>query len=199
MREFPIMEHFYTLQGEGRNTGTAAYFIRLAGCEVGCHWCDVKESWRVDKHNILSIDSLVKYVLDADAKTVVITGGEPLMYNLDGLCKELKKHNIEIFLETSGSEKLSGLWDWVVLSPKKAKLPVGSIYEHANELKMIIYNNDDFKFAEKQSLKVLDSCLLFMQPEWSRKDIMEPKIIEYIKSNTKWRLSLQTHKYIGIP
>lgn len=199
MTEFPIMEHFYTLQGEGRNSGVAAYFIRLAGCDVGCHWCDVKESWDANKHAIMTIDNLIEQVSRSKASNVVITGGEPLMYNLDSLCNAFKKLNIRTFIETSGSSKLSGMWDWIVLSPKKTKLPVEHIYEHANELKMIIYNNDDFKFAEQQAQKVSDSCILFMQPEWSKKNIIMNKIIDYIKYNPQWRLSLQTHKYIDIP
>ncbi|MGE9516477.1 MAG: 7-carboxy-7-deazaguanine synthase QueE [Solitalea-like symbiont of Tyrophagus putrescentiae] len=199
MTEFPIMEHFYTLQGEGRNSGVAAYFIRLAGCDVGCHWCDVKESWDATKHTRLTIDSLIEQVSRSKASNVVITGGEPLMYNLDYLCRAFKERNVKTFIETSGSGKLSGFWDWVVLSPKKTKLPVDNIYKHANELKMIIYNNDDFKFAEQQAQKVSDNCMLFMQPEWSKKNIIMNTIIDYIKDNPKWRLSLQTHKYIDIP
>lgn len=194
----PLMEEFYTIQGEGAHTGTAAYFIRIGGCDVGCHWCDVKESWNAAIHppthaNII-VDNTKKY-----AKTVVVTGGEPLMWNLDYLTNRLKSYNIKTHIETSGSYSFSGTWDWFCLSPKKTKLPLERSYNEANELKMIIHNKSDFLFAEEQSKKVNTKCQLFLQPEWRKKEKMTPLIIDYVMKNPKWRISLQTHKYLNIP
>lgn len=194
----PLMEEFYTIQGEGFHTGKAAYFIRIGGCDVGCHWCDVKESWNADLHPPTSTNSIVNNVVKY-AKTVVVTGGEPSMWNLEHLTKTLQKLKVKTHVETSGAYKLTGIWDWICLSPKKTKLPLESIYLRANELKMIIYNNNDFKFAEEQAAKVSENCELFLQPEWSKKEKMTPLIVDYVMKNPKWKISLQTHKYLNIP
>lgn len=194
----PLMEEFYTIQGEGYHTGTAAYFIRVGGCDVGCHWCDVKESWNAELHPPTSADTIVanasKY-----AKTIVITGGEPLTWNMDPLTHKLKEQNLKVHIETSGAYPLSGTWDWICLSPKKTKLPTEEVYAHAHELKMIIHNKHDFIFAEEQAQKVNDNAILFLQPEWSKKEEMTPLIVDYVMQNPKWRVSLQTHKYLNIP
>ncbi|CAM2795973.1 7-carboxy-7-deazaguanine synthase QueE [Weeksella virosa] len=197
-RLLPVMEHFYTLQGEGAYAGVAAYFIRLGGCDVGCHWCDVKESWDAEIHPLTDIATLAKEAA-AICKTIIITGGEPLMWDLTFLTSELHKHGVNIHIETSGAYPLTGEIDWVTLSPKKTKLPVESIYQQANELKMIIYNQHDFTFAEEQAAKVKDNCLLYLQVEWSKRDSMSPKLVEFIKQNPKWRITVQTHKYLDIP
>tara|TARA_R110002124_G_scaffold265431_3_gene432203 strand:+ start:9863 stop:10492 length:630 start_codon:yes stop_codon:yes gene_type:complete len=194
----PLMEEFYTIQGEGSHTGKAAYFIRIGGCDVGCHWCDVKESWNAElhppTHTDLIVDNVKKY-----ADTVVITGGEPLMWSLDYITNQLQKHHIKTHIETSGAYSFSGKWDWFCLSPKKTKLPLAETYKEANELKMIIYNLNDFKFAEEQALKVNENCELFLQPEWSKREKMIPEIVNYVMKNPKWKISLQTHKYLNIP
>lgn len=192
------MEEFYTIQGEGAHTGKAAYFIRIGGCDVGCHWCDVKESWNAKLHPAtlteLIIENAVKY-----SDTAVITGGEPLMWNLDFLTETLQRRNVKTHIETSGAYKLSGVWNWICLSPKKNKLPLKEVQERADELKMIIYNKNDFKFAEDQAAKVNQNCTLFLQPEWSNREKMTPLIVEYVMKNPKWKISLQTHKYLNIP
>jgi len=194
----PLMEEFYTIQGEGFHTGKAAYFIRIGGCDVGCHWCDVKESWNAKLHPPTSADSIVanakKY-----ANTVVITGGEPLMWELDYITNALQNNNIKTHIETSGAYKLSGTWDWICLSPKKTKLPLADIYLKCNELKVIVFNKNDFKFAEEQAAKVGANCELFLQPEWSNRKKMIPLIVDYVMKNPKWKVSLQTHKYLNIP
>ena len=194
----PLMEEFYTIQGEGAHTGKAAYFIRIGGCDVGCHWCDVKESWNAKLHPAtateLIIENAVKY-----SDTVVITGGEPLMWNLDILTQALQNRNVKTHIETSGAYKLSGVWDWICLSPKKNKLPLKEVQERADELKIIIYNKNDFKFAEDQAIKVSEHCTLFLQPEWSNREKMTPLIVDYVMKNPKWKISLQTHKYLNIP
>ncbi len=194
----PLMEEFYTIQGEGYHTGTAAYFIRIGGCDVGCHWCDVKESWNADLHpptrSDLIIENAEKY-----AETVVITGGEPLMWDMDYITKNLQNKNIKTHIETSGAYKLTGSWNWICLSPKKTKLPLKEIYRSANELKIIIYNKNDFRFAEQEAAKVRNTCILFLQPEWSNQEKMTPQIVDYVMKNPKWKISLQTHKYLNIP
>nr|WP_247236419.1 7-carboxy-7-deazaguanine synthase QueE [Telluribacter sp. SYSU D00476] len=197
--QLPVMEAFYTLQGEGSHSGKAAYFIRLGGCDVGCHWCDVKESWDADVHPKYSIESIVEGALRYPGRLAVITGGEPLMYNLDELTSQLKQAGFKTNIETSGAHPVSGLWDWVCFSPKKFKAPHESIYAAANELKVIIYNSSDFAFAEEHASRVSDDCVLLLQPEWSRSERVLPHIIEYIKCNPKWQMSLQTHKYMNIP
>jgi organic radical activating enzyme len=194
----PLMEEFYTIQGEGFHTGKAAYFIRIGGCDVGCHWCDVKESWNAKLHPPTSADSIVANVLKF-ANTVVITGGEPLMWELDYITNALQGNNIKTHIETSGAYKLSGTWDWICLSPKKTKLPLTEIYSKCHELKVIVFNKNDFKFAEEQAAKVGESCELFLQPEWSNREKMMSLIVDYVMKNPKWKVSLQTHKYLNIP
>ena len=194
----PLMEEFYTIQGEGFHTGTAAYFIRIGGCDVGCHWCDVKESWNAELHPPTSTDLIV-----SNAKkygdTVVITGGEPLTWDMSLLTQKLKNQNLKVHIETSGCYPVTGTWDWFCLSPKKNKLPVDDAYAIAHELKVIIYNKHDFIFAEEQAEKVNKNAILFLQPEWSKKEEMTPLIVDYVMNNPKWRVSLQTHKYLNIP
>jgi len=194
----PLMEEFYTIQGEGSHTGTAAYFIRVGGCDVGCHWCDVKESWNADLHPPTLADTIVENVKKF-AKTVVITGGEPLMWSMDYITELLQKNHIKTHIETSGAYSFSGKWDWFCLSPKKTKLPLEETYREADELKMIIHNQSDFIFAEEQAAKVGKKCQLFLQPEWSKKEKMTEQIVEYVMKNPKWKISLQTHKYLNIP
>jgi organic radical activating enzyme len=194
----PLMEEFYTIQGEGFHTGKAAYFIRIGGCDVGCHWCDVKESWNAKLHPPTSADAIVSNA-KKHTNTVVITGGEPLMWKLDYITNALKANNIKTHIETSGAYKLSGTWDWICLSPKKTKLPLAEIYSKCHELKVIVFNKNDFKFAEEQAAKVGDNCQLFLQPEWSNREKMMPLIVDYVMKNPKWKVSLQTHKYLNIP
>lgn len=194
----PLMEEFYTIQGEGFHSGKAAYFIRIGGCDVGCHWCDVKESWNANLHPVTEILKIIDNV-KKHADTVVITGGEPLMWNMDFITKKLQKENIKIHIETSGAYPLTGVWDWICLSPKKTKLPLDNIYKKAHELKIIIFNKNDFKFAEKQAKNVHQNCELFLQPEWSNREKMTPQIVDYVMKNPQWKISLQTHKYLNIP
>lgn len=194
----PLMEEFYTIQGEGFHKGTAAYFIRVGGCDVGCHWCDVKESWNADLHPPSPIEQIVENAVKY-SKTIVVTGGEPLTWNMDPLTTLLKSKGLQTHIETSGAYKLTGEWDWICLSPKKIKLPVEEIYPVANELKVIVFNKDDFKFAEEQAAKVSGNCILYLQPEWSNREKMTPFIVDYIMQNPKWKVSLQTHKYLNIP
>jgi 7-carboxy-7-deazaguanine synthase len=194
----PLMEEFYTIQGEGFHSGKAAYFIRIGGCDVGCHWCDVKESWDSNLHPPTNTNKIVDNAKQY-AQTVVVTGGEPLMWSLDYITNLLQSSNIKTHIETSGAYPLSGKWDWICLSPKKTKLPLENIYSEAHELKIIIANKHDFKFAEEQASKVSDNCELFLQPEWSKREIMTPLIVEYVMKNPKWKISLQTHKYLNIP
>ncbi|MCG2617131.1 7-carboxy-7-deazaguanine synthase QueE [Terrimonas sp. NA20] len=195
----PVMEHFYTIQGEGFHQGRAAYFIRLGGCDVGCVWCDVKDSWEADRHPKQTIEQLRDQVLQTPAEMVVITGGEPLLHNLDELTAILQQAGLETNIETSGSSPLSGSWDWICLSPKKFKAPLPEVMPHANELKVIIYNKSDFAWGEKYAAQVATGCKLYLQPEWSKANEMTPLIVEYIKANPKWELSLQLHKYINVP
>jgi len=193
------MEHFYTIQGEGYYQGCAAYFIRLGGCDVGCVWCDVKESWDAEKHPKLNIENLKQIVERTSATMVVITGGEPLMHNLDELTTILKTSGIRTNIETSGAHPLSGQWDWICLSPKKFKAPLPEICIKANELKVIIFNQSDFSWAEKYAVMVSPQCKLYLQPEWDKAGEMTSLIVEYIKAHPKWELSLQLHKYINVP
>ncbi|MDD5508040.1 MAG: 7-carboxy-7-deazaguanine synthase QueE [Bacteroidales bacterium] len=195
----PLMEEFYTLQGEGIHTGKPAYFIRIGGCDVGCYWCDVKESWNPELHPLTPTDQIVRNAAACPAKTVVVTGGEPLMYDLDYLCNELKKLNIHTYLETSGAYPLTGTWDWICLSPKKKNEPLASFYSLANELKIIVFEEDDFRWAEHNARQVSPGCHLMLQPEWSRRNEMMTRVIDYVKAHTHWRISLQSHKYMGIP
>lgn len=195
----PVMEHFYTIQGEGYHQGRAAYFIRLAGCDVGCVWCDVKESWDADKHKKFEVERLRFEVEKTPAKIVVITGGEPLMHNLDALTKALQSAGLKTHIETSGAYPLTGSWDWICLSPKKFKAPLQEIIPLAHELKIVVFNKSDFDWAEKYAALVAPQCRLYLQPEWDKAAEITPLVIEYIKANPKWELSLQVHKYIHVP
>ena len=197
-RMLPLMEEFYTIQGEGYHTGTAAYFVRIGGCDVGCPWCDVKERWNAELHPPTDTDLIVENAIKY-AETVVVTGGEPLMWDMTLLTQKLKENNRKVHIETSGAYPLSGNWDWICLSPKKNKLPTPTVYEAANELKVIIHNQHDFIFAEEQAEKVNPDAILFLQPEWSKKETITPLIVDYVMKNPKWRISLQTHKYLNIP
>ena len=193
------MEMFYSLQGEGYHQGKAAYFIRLAGCDVGCVWCDVKESWDASKHPVLSIEEIVSSALAHPGRLAIITGGEPLLYNLDALTAALKKAGFEINIETSGSSPMSGNWDWVCLSPKKFKAPLAESIAAASELKVVIFNKHDFEWAETYAKQVPASCKLYLQPEWDKANEMMPLIIDYVKTHPNWELSAQLHKYIQVP
>ena len=195
----PVMEHFYTIQGEGFHQGKAAYFIRLGGCDVGCVWCDVKDSWDAEKHPRFEVRSLRIEVEKTPAKIVVITGGEPLMHDLTELTKELQAAGLKTNIETSGAHPLSGSWDWICLSPKKFKAPLPGIIPLANELKIVVFNKSDFDWAEKYAALVSPSCKLFLQPEWDKAAEITPLIIDYIKAHPQWELSLQIHKYINVP
>ncbi len=195
----PLMEEFYTIQGEGYNSGKAAYFIRIGGCDVGCHWCDVKESWDASIHPLTLTDSIVHNCNEYPAKAVVVTGGEPSMYQLDYLTQELKNKNIITYVETSGAYELTGEWDWICLSPKKTMPPLPSIFNRANELKVIVHNKNDFEWAEKNAELVDMKCKLYLQPEWSKQEQIMPLILDYVMNNPKWNISLQTHKYMNIP
>jgi len=198
----PVMESFYTLQGEGFHQGKAAYFIRLGGCDVGCVWCDVKESWNADNHPKFSVEEIVEKAIQNSKSTqplVVITGGEPLLHNLDNLTKALQQAGFQTNIETSGSSPLSGNWNWVCLSPKKFKAPLPEVVKVANELKVVIFNKHDFEWAEQYALQVSENCKLYLQPEWDKRETITPLIINYIKANPKWQLSLQIHKYINVP
>jgi organic radical activating enzyme len=197
--QLPIMEHFYTIQGEGRYSGRAAYFIRLAGCDVGCVWCDVKESWDADAHSAMNLDDLVAEVQRSGTDFVVITGGEPALYDLTSLVEKLKTLHIETAIETSGCYPLKGAIDWYCFSPKKFKKPCDEAYKKANELKVIIFHPSDFEWAESHASRVSKDCLLYLQPEWSKSEQLLPMIVEYVKNNPTWRVSLQTHKYMNIP
>ena len=194
----PLMEEFYTIQGEGFHKGTAAYFIRVGGCDVGCHWCDVKESWNALTHPPTEIGQIVENA-SKHSDTIVITGGEPLTWNMLPLTTALKANNLKTHIETSGAYALTGIWDWICLSPKKNKLPKGRIYDEAHELKVIVYNKHDFIFAEQQAAKTNANCILYLQPEWSMRDKVTPIIVDYVMKNPKWKVSLQTHKYLNIP
>ncbi len=194
----PLMEEFYTIQGEGFHKGTAAYFIRVGGCDVGCHWCDVKESWNAELHPPTAIGQIVENAAKY-SKTIVITGGEPLTWDMGPLTQLLKAQGMQIHIETSGAYKLSGTWDWICLSPKKMKLPTEEVYQKAHELKVIVFNKDDFRFAEEQAAKVNKDCILYLQPEWSKREKMSALIVDYVMQNPQWKVSLQTHKYLNIP
>jgi len=193
------MEAFSTLQGEGFHTGKSAYFIRLGGCDVGCHWCDVKESWNAEDHPQRSVKNIVDEAIAIQHPIVVITGGEPLMYNLDYLCQSLQQAGMHTHVETSGCYSLSGSWDWICFSPKKFKAPLPEIYHQANELKIVIYHPSDLQWAEEHAAKVGDACQLYLQPEWSKAEKIMPMLVDYIQKNPRWRMSLQTHKYLNIP
>lgn len=195
----PIMETFYSLQGEGFNTGKPAFFIRLGGCDVGCNWCDVKESWNASIHPVTLTDDIISKAIACPAKAVVVTGGEPLAYNLNYLCQQLRSKGMITFIETSGIHRFSGDWDWVCLSPKKNFHPMEEIYFKADELKIIIHDESDFLWAEENAKLVDDDCLLLLQPEWSQREKMIPSIVKYILAHPYWTISLQSHKYMNIP
>jgi organic radical activating enzyme len=195
----PLMEDFYTLQGEGFHTGKAAYFLRVGGCDVGCYWCDVKESWNPRLHPLTRVQDIIHRTMHNPSATVVLTGGEPLMYNLLPLCTGLKHAGNSIHLETSGSHPLSGIFDWICLSPKRKSPPLPGIYEHANELKVIIFDDSDYTWAEENATKTSSECKLYLQPEWSRMKEILPGIIDYVMLHPKWNISLQTHKFMHIP
>lgn len=218
IHSLPLMEAFYTLQGEGFHAGKAAYFIRLGGCDVGCHWCDVKESWSAEAHPRVAIEKIVANAAAFPARLAVVTGGEPLLHNLDELTRQLQVAGFQTNIETSGVHPLTGTWDWICFSPKKFKPPYrsnatatttasngsvatasNSVVAHADELKVVIYNKSDFEFAEQHAALVAKGCVLLLQPEWSRVHEMTPLIVEYVKNNPQWRISLQTHKYMDIP
>ena len=196
--ELPLMESFYTLQGEGFHKGLAAFFIRIGGCDIGCHWCDVKESWDPKIHPSTNIDKIVNKA-KSHSKVAVITGGEPLMWPMDPLTEKLQNSGISTHLETSGAYPLSGRWNWICLSPKKNKLPNKECYKLADELKIIVYNKSDFDFAKLQSKKVSKNCKLYLQPEWSARKKISPLLVDFVLKNPEWKISLQTHKYLEIP
>jgi organic radical activating enzyme len=198
-RKLPLVEEFYTIQGEGYHTGKAAYFIRIGGCDVGCSWCDTKFSWNPSLHPVVPAEQIVEHVIAQPAAAVVVTGGEPLMANMDYLTGMLKKEGIETFLETSGAYPLSGSWDWICLSPKRNAPPLDELFKKAHELKVIIASEEDLAWAIKNGARVEPGCKLYLQPEWSRRDVILPVIIEFAKENPQWMISLQSHKYMRIP
>jgi 7-carboxy-7-deazaguanine synthase len=195
----PLMEAFYTVQGEGTHSGTPAYFIRLGGCDVGCVWCDVKDSWDAGRWPVIDIQDIVDGALEYPGRMVVITGGEPLLYDLFPLTALLKEKGFVIHIETSGAHPFSGHFDWVCFSPKKFKAPHPSIYAHADELKVVVYNKSDFAFAEKHTALVRPTCKRLLQPEWDKSVLMLNQVIEYVKNHPDWKISLQTHKFMAIP
>ena len=198
-RKIPLVEEFYTIQGEGFHTGKPAYFIRVGGCDVGCSWCDTKFSWNPELHPVVPAEQIIEHVLEHPAAAVVVTGGEPLMVNMDYLTGRLKEQGIETFLETSGSYELSGSWDWICLSPKKNAPPLDSIFPEADELKVIISSGDDISWALENGEKVGQDCKLYLQPEWSKREEILPMIINFSKQNPRWMISIQSHKYMHIP
>ena len=197
--KLPVVEEFYSIQGEGFHTGKPAYFIRIGGCDNTCAWCDTKFSWDNQSHWLVNVDKVVEKAIGFVAKSVVVTGGEPLSNNLDYLCNKLKENNIETFLETSGSHPLSGKWDWICFSPKKHATPEEEIYQLADELKIVIQTIEDFEWAEMNAALVNKNCKLFLQPEWSMFDTIIKEVVEYVKANPKWSISLQAHKFMQIP
>lgn len=197
--ELPLMEQFYTIQGEGYHTGKAAYFIRVAGCDVGCVWCDVKESWDAGEHPVVPINDIIQQAKAHACQLAVVTGGEPLMYDMTGLTDALHQSGFQTNIETSGAYPLSGSWDWVCLSPKKFKQALPDVIAAADELKIIVYNKSDFAWAEQYKQQVSAKCKLYLQPEWSVREKMMPLIVHYVKQHPEWQVSLQTHKYLDIP
>lgn len=197
-QELPLMEHFYTLQGEGKYMGHAAYFIRLGGCDVACSWCDVKESWDMNLHPKMSISTICKFIKDSGTQIAVITGGEPTMHALESLTSSIKDLGVRTHIETSGTNILTGTWDWICFSPKRFKKPLEEYYSLAHELKIIITHKNDLRWALEFESKMNSNCQLYIQPEWNNRQEMEPLCIDFIKDNPTWALSLQTHKYLGI-
>lgn len=198
-RRLPLVEDFYTIQGEGFHSGKPAYFIRLGGCDVGCSWCDAKYTWNPLSHPLVATDEIVERAASFEAQAIVITGGEPLLYPLDYLTQRLHEHGLQIFLETSGSHPLSGEFDWICLSPKRKQPPLAEAFAAASELKVIIETEEDLRWAEECAAKVGERCMLFMQPEWSRSEQMTPTIVEYVKAHPQWNISIQIHKFMHIP
>ncbi len=198
-KELPIVEEFYSIQGEGYNTGKAAYFLRIGGCDVGCWWCDAKDSWNAINFPLVNVDSVIERVKNSGAKAIVVTGGEPCLYNLDYLTRELKLIGIETFLETSGSEVITGFWDWICISPKRNVPPLAQQLFMADEIKIIVFDNDDFLWAESFYSNVKKNCKLYLQPEWSRFKEITPMIVDFVKKNPRWEISLQSHKFMKIP
>ncbi len=197
--QYPVMEHFYTIQGEGFYTGTAAYFVRLGGCDVGCVWCDVKDSWEAGKHPLFSVEAIVEFVTGANAQLCVITGGEPAMYDLNPLCDALHAKGIQVNIETSGAYPIQGKIDWVCLSPKKFKFPIKEALAMADEYKAVVFHPSDITWAASYANDLKSTCRLYLQPEWSKTDVVTPLIIDFVKQNPKWHISLQTHKFLNIP
>jgi len=197
-KELPVMEHFYSLQGEGQYQGYAAFFIRLAGCDVGCVWCDVKESWEANEGQLMQISEMIAMVKESGTKIVIVTGGEPLMHDLTYLTKELQQLDVRVHVETSGTSPITGEWSWICFSPKKFKQPLEEYYEKADELKIVVFNKSDFAWAQTHAEKVNDSCKLLLQPEWSVRDKYIEEMIQFVKDNPQWQLSLQVHKYLDI-
>lgn len=198
-QKLPLIDEFYSVQGEGYHVGKAAYFIRIGGCDIGCHWCDTKISWRADIHKAACVKEIARKAAAFASKSIVVTGGEPTLYNLAPLCKALKNKNLTTYIETSGAHQLTGLWDWVCLSPKRQKPPLTNIFPQANELKVIVFDENDFFWAEENAQKVPENCKLYLQPEWSRHQSLTPKIVEYVKHNPLWKISIQAHKFMKIP
>jgi 7-carboxy-7-deazaguanine synthase len=196
---YPVMESFYTIQGEGFYQGSAAWFLRLGGCDVGCVWCDVKDSWDASKHPKISVQKIIEEIKTTPTKIVVVTGGEPLMHDCKALTDALKEKNIQTNIETSGAYAITGNWDWLCVSPKKFKPPLASVLEKANELKVVIFNKSDFAWAEQHAAQIGINCKLYLQPEWSKHDEMTALIVEYVKNNPQWEMSIQMHKYINVP
>lgn len=195
----PLMEQFYTIQGEGFHTGKPAYFVRIGGCDVGCHWCDVKESWDAGIHPLTDVTDIVRAASDQPSGTVVVTGGEPLTYNMGPLTEGFHRAGMSVHVETSGAYPLSGRFDWICLSPKKNMPPKEEFYAMADELKVIVHNRNDFEWAEQHAAKVKEGCRLYLQPEWSKAQAMTPLIVDYVMAHPDWNISLQSHKYMGIP
>jgi 7-carboxy-7-deazaguanine synthase len=197
--ELPLMEAFFTVQGEGVHAGTAAYFIRLAGCDVGCVWCDVKESWDASSYPVVSVQTMAEDAQKSGAQLVVITGGEPAMYDLTALCQALRERGLVVHIETSAAHEIRGQFDWVTLSPKKFKAPLPAELQKADELKIIVFNKSDFEWAETYADQVPNDCVLLLQPEWDKRETMAPLLVDYVKAHPQWRISLQTHKILHIP
>lgn len=198
-RKLPVMEEFYTLQGEGKHMGSAAYFVRVGGCDVGCTWCDTKESWDAKLFPPVDVDPIIKRVSATPAKTIVVTGGEPSRYPLGYFTEKLRENGVSTMIETAGVQPLEGIWDWICLSPKKYSPPHASLYPRANELKVIIQNTGDLEWAEKNAELVSENCALYLQPEWSKKDEIIDQLTDYVMKNPKWKISLQSHKFMNIP
>ena len=197
--KIPILEEFYSIQGEGFNSGKAAYFVRVGGCDLACHWCDSKESWIPEIQQFVGIQSIINRVLQTPANTIVVTGGEPLIYSFNDFCELAKSKNLKLMLETSGAYPISGIWDWICLSPKKQMPPINDYYNKCNELKIVIYEDSDFIWAEECAKKVNNNAELFLQPEWSRFEITKKMVVDYAKKYPKWKISIQIHKFLNIP